>query len=229
MGNTYSAQKDTTVVNSTNNCNTNLINKIDTVNPEEDTINVRNKFIASICELGHNGREICDLLKYDECVIAGSFPLQVMTGNTFKGSDIDIFTNSYDHLQKIETYLHANGYNVRKAEYIVREGINTMRLAKIKSVTTYDKCYGSHTPIQLILLDSKYSGNSMNDYIKKEFDIDFCKIIFDGTNIINSKLAKKEGTVALSSLSERNDAQMNRVWKRIIKYANRGNKISIVA
>jgi len=88
------------------------------------------------------------------------------------------------------------------------------RVNNIKNVTTHH-IPESIVPIQVIVMDKfgqtksqrekhnniMISKESMNHCIKEDFDLDFCKIIFDGTNVIkydNDALKNKICTFSIS-------------------------------
>lgn len=262
MGNTTSTTDDK-MVSSRPETNNLIVSNTNTDNKECDNVNMREKFIERLNVLGHNGEAICALLKHDKCVIAGSFAMQVVTGDNFEDSDIDIF--SFDD-SDILAYLLAEGYtkkidtdkyktktiekndsdtvdsnkinNIKNSEHNISETkISTYRyrINHIKRVTTH-YVSKSKVPIQIIVMDPRcqnktqqhdgmiLSNESMNNCIETNFDLDFCKILFDGTNVIkydNDALKNKMCTFSISK-NKLTDTRLTNTWSRIQKYAKRG-------
>ena len=79
--NTHSIDVDNRTSISENNMNrdesvnTQLISENDI---DSNVIQMRDQFIQRLDALGHNGKELCDLLVQDHTVIAGSFAMQVL-------------------------------------------------------------------------------------------------------------------------------------------------------
>lgn len=203
--------------------NNDSINENDLVN---NMINMREAFVRRLDTLGHNGNEICDLLIPDHTVIAGSFAIQVLTNNFFtdKKTDVDIFT--YDD-KKLNDYFLTKGYSMVD-EATKKYGTGSKgekipykyKIGKISKVISYD-IPESATPIQIILMEK---SDSMNQCIENNFDLDFCKIIFDGQNIIrydNGSLDTKQCIFSMSK-NNLNETQLYATWHRIKKYTARG-------
>ncbi len=294
---------DITTNNIPSDITTNNIPRDITTNNTLTKINMRKKFIERLNLLGHDGYSICDLLIPDKCVISGSFAMQVITKDSFKDSDIDIFTFNDDSIKikllsngytiktntiKNETYKKGMDKDIEKKDIIkiesykkdmdklktYKEGLgkkeNGVKQHKIKNVTTYYK-EGVNVPVQVILINddteiktynvfmNQFNKNienslslrdecikngylktlknyykktepaSMNDYIKNYFDLDFCKIIFDGNYIIkcdNGSIDNRKCKFSLSQ-NKKSDLQMDATWKRIKKYVNRGYCVEI--
>jgi hypothetical protein len=76
----------------------------------------------------------------------------------------------------------------------------------------------------LLSKDDLKSNYTMNKYIVGAFDLDFCKIIFDGININkydNNSVATKTCTFSISKCN-RSDVSIGSTFHRIRKYASRG-------
>ena len=59
--------------------------------------NLKSRMIKRLDALGLDGGGICDMLSKDQgCVMAGSFPLQVLLDVVFRDSDIDFFVSNKD-------------------------------------------------------------------------------------------------------------------------------------
>jgi hypothetical protein len=230
------------------NANTNIDNT--NTNPPDESKNattsvavsappvpMRDRFIQRLQTLGHNGEEISDLLVPDHTVIAGSFALQVLTDTYFteKGSDIDIFT--YNDT-KIGEYLISRGYTVVQDDgskkYVNKSDENEKilpykyRINQIQKVTTYTS-EKSAIPIQIILMKQSDPEKSMNRLIAENFDLDFCKVVFDGNDVMrydNGSIDTKQCTFSVKKCGL-NQTQLDTTWKRIKKYTNRGYSIVV--
>ncbi len=193
------------------------------------------KFIEKLDSLGHNGKDICSLLIPDKTVISGSFCLQVLTNESYDNSDIDIFT--FDS-KPFEEYLLSHSYKVNDDPYQNKNFTPyNQRITAINKVTTYIK-NDSKVPIQVILINNllidkinpkNITHDSMNQYISNYFDLDICKFIFDGTNVINYDeyiIKNKKCTFSFSTCL-RKEAQICATWFRIKKYTERGFNIEV--
>jgi len=205
--------------------------------PVSIPVPMRERFIQRLEALGHNGQEICDLLIPDHTVIAGSFAMQVLTDVYFteKNSDIDIFT--YNDT-KIGEYLVSRGYTVVQDDgskkYVNKSDENEKILPykyminQIQRVTTYTS-EKSAIPIQVILMKQSETEISMNLLIAQNFDLDFCKVVFDGQDMQkydNGSIDIKQCTFSIKK-SGLNQAQLDATWQRIKKYTNRGYSIVV--
>ena len=102
------------------------------------------------------------------------------------------------------------------------------KINKITRVTSFISPK-STTPVQIILMDKSTDNLSMNECVAKNFDLDFCKIIFDGQNVIrydNGTADNKQCTFSMSK-NNLNETQLYATWHRIKKYTARGYDVIV--
>ena len=145
----------------------------------------RQIIVNRLNSMGLDGELFCQNLKSNGCLMAGSFPLQCLLGETYKGSDIDVFVarpnvfktdgkNHDDHqLRKelrnykgFEQWLN-NKYHVKAKPnvYLIRDVICSR-----KYQITPEAC------VNIVLVDTK----DLEKHILNSFDLSFCQTIFDG-------------------------------------------------
>ena len=138
--------------------------------------------------LGLDGEMFCQKIKEAKCLMAGSFPLQCLLGETYKGSDVDIFiarpkvfkTNGNPHddlnfMAKVrnfdifEQWLFGR-YRIKSKPniYLIRDVICSR-----KYQITPDAC------VNIVLVDT----DNLEKHIKTTFDLSFCQTIFDGEQL----------------------------------------------
>jgi hypothetical protein len=171
-------------------------------------------------------------MKETHSCISGSYILQIIHDLEWEGSDIDIFTTEkygmdmYRFLQS-----HLNNGTVMEKNYIDTQTMENNRKHNITMHTgTYDyvicKVYEfmvNSIKIQLIIMDDDYEDHETK---MSHFDLDFCKVSFDGDKfIINESALKKEGIVSKMRLPSM------KTFDRIMKYEKRGfvvkNKVDV--
>ena len=152
--------------------------------------------------------EFIEMLKSTNSIIAGSYPLQVYHGETWKCSDIDIFTTS----EKMRDYIKKQF----KDEKIIEQKNNTYSYTNFTHsvVTEYNS---PSIKVQLITL--KNYSKAMD--ILNNFDFNFCKATFDGTEFtISDEAMLKEGKFDLTRVPS------FKSYYRLIKYEKRGFTVS---
>jgi len=142
--------------------------------------------------------DLCELLYTTNSIIAGSLTLQCYLDEYFEDSDLDIFT-------------FQNNINFQITETIAEPTPNYNSEWKVATFNS----------IQVIYINKEYYI-TINDFINT-FDIDICKIIFDGRNfhfpikypknLKNDRIAKVTGEIN------------PRLYTRIIKYQNRNFEV----
>ncbi len=235
MGSSNSTYEQQNINSATENSCGKSCNNIETNKVKCEKINMRNVFIDKLNTFGHEGKKICELLETNKSVIAGSFPLQVLSDVEFESSDIDIFTcdpNFNNHLEDM-------GYiktTITNYEHQFHNGYISTRYKNpnIKKVLTFSKKTSKH-PIQTILLDERVldreNDDMMKKYISDTVDLDLCKIIFDGKNVHkcdNNSFEERLCTFPISRCQGDNDC-INATFDRIKKYALRGYNTTITA
>ena len=178
--------------------------------------------------------EFIQKLKDTHSCISGSYILQTIHDEKWEGSDIDIFTNDvkgngqamFDFLQNRlgNSKLIKKEYN-EISQMPVMQGNRKLDLT-IKSQEGYNKydfviCkvydfFVDQQKIQLIIMETKYYEHM--DKVSP-FDLDFCKVFFDGEKFtINEAALKKEGVVCTGRVPS------IKTYDRIMKYEKRGFK-----
>lgn len=161
-----------------------------------------------------NVSEFIKMLKYTDSVIAGSYPLQVYHDETWKGSDIDIFTTSTEMKEYMDKKFK-NGVSLKRENIYydeIKRGKNNydITMSRISEVIDYN------TPkinIQLIMVENI---EKIID-ITQNFDFDFCKTTFDGEEFnITDEGKNKIGNYSLK------DSKTVLGYFRLIKYEKRG-------
>src|SRR5665811_2420127 len=109
-------------------------------------------------------------------VISGSFPLQCIIGETWSGSDIDIFCKHLLAHEYIDEYL-LSLESVEKVE-ITRE----KQYSGYGQVTNYKVNYdGNEVIIELIAVNNYHVVR----HLERDFDIDICRVYFDGDKVFS--------------------------------------------
>ena len=193
-----------------------------------------------------NPDELIQKLKDTHSCISGSYILQTIHNEKWEESDIDIFTNDINgNGQDMFNFLQntlGNG-KLKKKEYNeisqkneyneisqmpVMQGENRKLDLTMKSQEDYNKydfviCkvydfFVDQKIIQLIIMESKYYEHM--DKVRP-FDLDFCKVYFDGEKFtINEAALTKEGAVCAGRVPS------IKTYDRIKKYEKRGFKVT---
>jgi hypothetical protein len=212
-------------------------------------VNFCPKFTNKLTSLGvTNPHKFMDVIKDSNSVISGSMILQILLDEEWDGSDIDIYTISYEKLidellriEPIDKALINNdipiGY-LTEEELVIRdqcraiknkassfykyENKNPIKLGKISTFNYSDKLKIQIIEIQdeNILDFSEY----MNKYVCRTYDFDFCKNMYDGFNVfIHDRKSILNKTCDLKNIQ----LPTCRL-ERIIKYNKRGFTINSV-
>jgi hypothetical protein len=207
---------------------------------------LKNKMIERINEFECDGKKISKLLYgVDNCVMAGSFPLQVLLGEKYENSDIDIFISNSDNKYNFDFY-----YDKISSDLEMYCLLNSSKKTFMSSYTTccrtnygFTKNYTKIDPrissvmtysvkkidIQFVRINfdgSEHVKNNMEVYINKSFDLSFCKVMFDGNDFIIHKdilvdvMNKRGKWAGIGKPSIENEAI------RIEKYESRGFTIT---
>jgi len=184
-----------------------------------------------------DGEKLCSLLRETGSCISGSLPMQVITGDEYADSDIDIFT-TVQAQETFKKFLKDNGcvYEATAHQCLSPNGFYTSGISHVNNYRDNK----SGTCIQLIVLAqsgmAKYGTTS--NYVKEAFDFDFCKIVFDGENVIrydNGTLDEKKCAISLQEIIKvkndnglkDNDKNVQDLLKRVEKYVSRGFTVTI--
>lgn len=187
---------------------------------------VRNR----ISSLGVDGATLLRVLRESNALIAGSFPLQCLLGETYSDSDIDIFVkddgNDTFHQTSLFRFLQLYG-GVESSEYLLRGIIRSSKTIVGKAV------------INIIRVNK-----NPFDFIMETFDFSPCITIFDGKKLmyysdtlhkIATKYPSKENYKNREQYHQSNDPNMTnfypsnvkeymekRAQQRVKKYEERG-------
>jgi hypothetical protein len=179
-------------------------------------------------------------------VISGSFILQFLANTIFENSDIDIFYPLYETQEEFEN-IRTNEENEdiiseyiqeiinldkrkMKIEALARRMINLFEKynphyitsessygGRVLNVTTFSLKEDDLTHIVQVIMVSLRHGETIQDFVKKDFDFSFCMSTFDGDNIKAVNLfdtMRKVGYLSGTSPRKRDF--------RIRKYQDRG-------
>ena len=223
-----------------------LFTKTTVVIVRENQENMKKVLFERLSNAGIDPITFSQKLKVCGAVLTGSFPLQVILGETWSESDIDIFIQDTDKKNGNKTtflsYLksHFNPVDDQsksksKSGYINAPSKDPITEEKVKGKKSYqfdkkildviDFKTEKSVKIQLIITDKPV--NKVIDF----FDLDFCKIMYDGEKFSYDNWAdiiEKTGKMEL-----RNDLRQNdffffkKIFDRYEKYHNRGFKITL--
>ena len=135
-------------------------------------------------ENGLNGKELMQMLKSTNSFIAGSYALQVLIGERWSDSDLDIFTDNDGIVQYFCKFLRSYVVDPSRnmENYLGQENYLG---PENKGWTKTSKLVEFHMPngftIQVIII-KKVSGSLM-ERVLNNFDIDVCKVGFDGVGV----------------------------------------------
>ena len=200
----------------------------------------RTRVLLYLEKIGFTCSSFCEALKYSKSVISGSFLLSIILNQFFgKDQDLDIFSPSeFDdsrfHLKKENVISHI------RFTKIIADGIKS----KTGSIPEFYSRYFQnqitmddfpqdlgYTEMGVRSLPAFYMNNfkiqhnivngtqNLHDWIQKEFDFDFLKIIFDGNQFI---IYHANSVVERKSMYCPNRMEFEFVNKRTVKYTNRG-------
>lgn len=187
--------------------------------------------------LSNVSHTIVETLKKTGAVISGSSVLKFMLGEKYKISDLDIYCNEIDYIKIYDSiYTHANTnkkYATFKRPYNKNKKLlaNSYNMENIVDVIDIKFFVG--LKIQIIVVKNNISPEN---FIKKNFDFDFCKCTYDGMkfNVLeNPNIIGKSGKICdeymIKCFKEKDIYSIYRISKtaeRIIKYIKRGYDIT---
>jgi hypothetical protein len=155
----------------------NIINFADTI------LMVHLKQRLTKLDIGIDPDTFCNILLKHDAVIAGSFPLQIITGHEWI-SDIDIFVYTTEIAKDIVDqfgYTSKEQNKVNRSLDITVYGDHNHIIREIHNCVKVDATE-DYKPIQVIVLDSKKKNSpTVSEYVNKSFDLDCCKIMFNGS------------------------------------------------
>jgi hypothetical protein len=156
-----------------------------------------------------------DVLNECKAYIAGSFLLQIVHGERYEDSDIDIFCPSR-RVSTLLSYFFQNPHTTIKKMYGVKLPENYMDMkVPIENIIDIRGTSGRKIQIISLLVDD------VNKHIENSFDFSFCKIRWDGKKLYPEDLtniARKVGVINVYS-RYRPD--------RLNKYIDRGYKFTL--
>ena len=187
---------------------------------------------------GIDANPFCKQLIQNECIIAGSFPLQCLLGENWQDSDIDLYSKHqckitpkdirhqpHRRAQPIEIYLWSL--------YILQPSLNCMQTYnKPLYVQVYDydgmpfiEYYREYPICNKIIQTIIVEREDLEEYVRDEFDLTFCQIIFNGKEVKFDQswmdIAQKTGKV-IKINKMRDMVRFEKTKKRIEKYKKRG-------
>lgn len=186
------------------------------------------------------------LINDNGCVISGSIPLSCIVGD-FECGDIDVYTIFPDQfarhlfMKKIINLMDYKYVETKRCDYydghknIMNESIERRRILRLYGKdrdldigSVYDMNFNGILNIQIINLDQSMSKSYSNidleginpiiNYIRKTFDLDFCKCVFDGCRLV---YCDKKSLISRKCSIGNNPIPSAR-FERIVKYINRG-------
>lgn len=196
--------------------------------------------VNGLDERGLDGREFCNLLRETGSVISGSFPLQVVSNCYWPESDIDIFSNDEGTAKLVEDYLSkTTEYEPIPDMGFITRDYNYASLADgasldITTLVPYSKPSGAkgrltkpriqvihHAPkkIQVEMGFVRDTGS-----IVDHFDLDFCKLRFDGDRLLGRPHVWK-AVIDKNSYMGGSVSKFKTCANRILKYKLRGFSI----
>lgn len=155
------------------------------MDPYAYTTDFNAKIIERLTDMGIDGQELVDRMKQENGEIAGSFPTQVLLNEKYASSDVDIFFKAID----------INVFN----------NFSNWLFGKFSCFSTYD---GSQENTESIISSRTYHINpklkinviyvnieNLNDHFAN-FDLSFCRTIYNGDNIrYLPDTLKKQGVI----------------------------------
>lgn len=191
-------------------------------------------------EMGLDGMKIIRLLKRSSnCIMSGSFPLQVLLNEKYEDSDIDFFVDhkepKYDFdfttctiSNDLEMFCALNAQNKTLTYGYVGDYVGDYESVckphyhkidpRIDSTVTYEL---NKNKLQFVKVDAGEGKLEMIDYINRAFDFSFCKVAFDGEyflihrDIFNDVMNKKGEWFTRNFESIENEViRMNKYKKR---------------
>jgi hypothetical protein len=147
----------------------------------------RNVIVAKLEQWGLDGEEFCRKIKENDCLMAGSFPLQCLLQEFYPDSDIDIFIKDNKNMQnEIYGSHHFTEFETWLFSKFGKSETTTDVLYGILRTHTYS--FGSSIKINTIVVDT----DNLHNFIANSFDFSFCQTIFDGINVQCFELSLKK-------------------------------------
>lgn len=177
--------------------------------PDENAI-FSKKLVKRLTKEAVNCPDLFKKLKETESVIAGSLPLQIVLGETWVDSDLDIFCKNQEMLLYFNQFYKA--YPISEAD------------SKRYNVV-FDQVVEYHTPtgFKIQVIWSKSLKEIVKDTLDR-FDFDFCKVAFDGDKF---HIAVPEAVKSRSCTFNYNPHSTSiKNYHRLIKYEKRGFIVS---
>lgn len=177
-------------------------------------------------KLGLYSRGVRSMLKKTQGVIAGSFPLQCLLREEYAGSDVDFFIPSR-HKRTAEKWFqkYCGGQSIGDPVGNYPKPLNDQVTDRTPYMYTMDNITGVYkfiykkACINLIFVTT--GGSSMQNYVENNFDISFCKTMYDGRNLrFAAETLRKVGRTCYNKAHGK--FQKTRTAERVAKYTARG-------
>jgi hypothetical protein len=141
----------------------------------------RQVVINRLTKLGLAGQEFINQMVKSKGLMAGSFPLQCVLGESFKDSDIDIFITETDEDKATRLKKGTTSYTEFDSWLYTTYG------AKSRSHTYYIKNVLTSKKYQITpnvcINVVKVNRSDMKEFVKTTFDFSFCQTTFDGEKL----------------------------------------------
>ncbi len=190
----------------------------------QESVEYNGTVIARLSELGLDGAEFIEMMKKHNGIMAGSFPLQCMLHEYWRGSDIDIYFTGKD---KYEQALHPFMSYLTKI-------YNTVNKIDDQAVSDDDNTAVQRVPYFLcnVLFSYKISINEaivnvvfvdcdVTDFIANRFDLSFCQTYFDGDKMTLYEASKHKRGVIRHNNNIKNKQHYHKLTNEITEITER--------
>jgi hypothetical protein len=177
-------------------------------------INKYPKNLAKIFERFKILREKCDI------ILTGSSVLKIFTGDNFECGDFDIFCLNDNKRVSFKIF----GNKIYPVFNTFDTERNTLKIYSTSEAKIHGNVIGRYK-VQIINVESKKEYNSTIDYIQDVFDMDCCKICYDGKKVyITDRVYEACITKKINYIFKEDT---NYRTSRITKYSDRAYRIKM--
>ena len=162
-------------------------------------------------EDGIDAKSLINWLKYNKGIIAGSYILQIILGERWEGSDIDVYITHYNNTKPPNAEQLSNIVYKRKF----------YKNKDILGVTEWSIGKKSDPIILQIMHINSLIHHNLTNFID-QYDLDFCKVIFDGFKL---NVMYPDSVKTRTSVYNRITDWNGRKEYRTQKYIKRGFKV----
>ena len=176
-----------------------------------------------------------NVLQASSAVVAGSFPLQMIMNVVWSDSDVDIWTSSRRGVKNLISYFLQLDYELPSQLGTESLSEDYLRFGStVKNIHFLHHIQKAKFPrVQIIVLRT-YEDQKDTIYpilsAVNNFDIDACKVIFDGQKFLTmfdlTYLPEKETSIGMQAIETQSPFEWLRTLKRIHKYQDRGFKFN---